>query len=101
MTLNITQEGKKLNASCVITMNFGEEPDIVQQIMAGSISENKAILKGVNYSFLQRVELANYILDSFEFNDIDDNIMIGTVIDDGTDKGEIRLSKNNVAKQWL
>lgn len=97
VTLNISQDGKRLSANCVVSMSLGDEPDVVQQIMAGTIYKEKAILKGVNYSFVKRVLLDNYNLDSFEFTEIEDNIIVGVVSDHGAEKGEIRLTKNIVA----
>ncbi|MES2133137.1 MAG: hypothetical protein V4506_12395 [Bacteroidota bacterium] len=94
ITLNIEQDKELLTANAIITMQEHNHKDVVQQLMSGKINDKKATLLGVNYSFVKRDLLENYLLDSFEFTLIEENIMTGIVSDSQDDeKGEIRLVK--------
>jgi nucleoside 2-deoxyribosyltransferase len=97
VTLNITQDGTNLSANAVVTIERGINKNVVQEIMAGTIiSEKKATLIGVNYSFVKRGRVNDYHLDFFEFNEFKDNLIVGFVYDEQNRgfKGEIRLTRN-------
>ncbi|NOQ26694.1 MAG: hypothetical protein GQ564_15145 [Bacteroidales bacterium] len=95
ITLNIEQEEETLSANAIITVQKNEHKDVVQQLMSGKIDDKKATLSGVNYSFVKRDRLENYMLDSFEFTEIDENVISGIVTDSEKDfNGEIKLIKN-------
>jgi hypothetical protein len=94
VTMNIHQDGTHLSANAIITIESGGMQDVIQQIMAGTISEKKATLIGVNYSFVQRERLADYLLDSFEFKEFDENLIVGIASDGKHSETEIRLTRN-------
>ena len=94
ITINIEQDKELLTANAIITMKEKNHKDVIQQLMSGRIDDKKATLVGVNYSFVKRDILENYVLDSFEFTQIGENTISGIVTDTQDDlKGEIRLAK--------
>lgn len=64
--LNLSQKGKNLTASEIITYFLGSTPTVVQQSLSGTIVGKKVTLSGVNYTFIQRGGSDSYLLDNYE-----------------------------------
>lgn len=96
ITVNIIQDGSALTANAIITVSLERDADVVQQLMSGTFDETKAVFKGVNYSFVVRKNLEDYVLDTFTFTEFQHNFISGFVTDSQNPKlqGEIRLTRN-------
>ncbi len=71
-TLTLSQKGEKLSGKMVITIahSVDEAISIVEEILAGSIVDDKVSLNGVSYSYVNEADPnpANYNLDGFSLN---------------------------------
>lgn len=80
--LTLSQIGNKLSGKAIISHTYGGPLTVVQEIFNGTLNDDKANLIGVNYSYLERGEINNYHLDTFEIIIQDEKKMIGRHLDE-------------------
>ncbi|SEQ85364.1 TIR domain-containing protein [Epilithonimonas lactis] len=83
ITMNLNQSENIISG--VATINFTEDESItvVQQIFEGKINQDRIILQGVNYTYIERGESSDYGLDSFDLK-YHNGKLIGEAFDDSS-----------------
>ena len=99
VTLQINQSKDSLFGSSVISYTKNEKQTVIQEIMNGSIKDNNVIeLHGVNYTYIERGDSTDYILDSFILKfDMENDHLAGEIVSGvGKDikKTEIQFKRN-------
>lgn len=92
--MSLTQNNQELSATATIDFIENKKKSLVQQIMYGKIDGVKVRLLGVNYSFIERGESDDYLMDTFEliYNPKKD-IFNGTAVDKENGTSEIILKR--------
>lgn len=85
ITLNLTQAEDDVSAVGTITYESNNGLTVVQQIFEGKIKNDKIIIQGVNYTFIERGDSSDYGLDVFDLK-LHNDKLLGETYDKGINK---------------
>jgi hypothetical protein len=92
LILTLAQDKVKLSGTAIITYIDNGILTVVQEIFHGTVIDSKVNLVGGNYSYIERGNTSNYILDNFDMTIVNEVKMLG-IHDDGSIKQDAIFSK--------
>lgn len=96
--MSLQQQGTKISATMTITYDVEEGMCIVQEVFSGSLNEDMVSLRGVNYSWVQRLKESTYNLDNFEVKLSSDKRRMKGEFTSRDEKGTALFQKRGPAK---
>ena len=92
--LQLSQDKDELSAVANITFYTNKKVSVVQQIMNGKINGLKIRLLGVNYTYIQRGESDDYLMDTFDLTYKEkSDAFSGTVVDTVNKSSKMSLKR--------
>ncbi len=97
ISLQLIQSENDLSGTAEIRFDYETEKSIIQQTMTGQISDNEITLSGVNYTFLERGNSEEYMLDTFilTYDTLNDKLN-GYVYDEEKTKKPSKFELNRI-----
>lgn len=92
--LHLIQQGDNLSGAMIVSSITDDQLSVVQETMAGEIKGDAVSLYGVAYSYLQKGEFKEYLLDSFSAQiSSEGNEISGAVKDTEGKEGVVSLKR--------